>query len=177
MRISEEYRKANRLLHKSNPKYGTSGAKWAKKVARLIARTGAETVLDYGCGKGLLAAGLPDANSREYDPAVPGKDAEPEPADLVVCTDVLEHIEPDCLDAVLDHLRQVTRKHAFVNISTRAAVKFLEDGRNAHLIIQPPGWWKTRIEKYFEIKQWKPAGTEVNALLRPIQRIPAAASR
>ena len=85
---------------------------------------------------------MPDANIREYDPAVPGKDAEPQPADLVICTDVLEHIEPDCLNDVLDHIRQVSLKYAFVNVSTRPAVKFLQDGRNAHLIIQPADWWR-----------------------------------
>ena len=51
----------------------------------------------------------------------------------MICTDVLEHIEPDCLQAVLGHLRQVSREYTFVNISTRAAVKSLHDGRNAHL--------------------------------------------
>lgn len=170
MRITEEYRRANLLLHQSNPKYGTSGVKWTKKVERLIAETAAATVLDYGCGKGLLKAALPDANIREYDPAVPGKDAEPEPADLVVCTDVLEHIEPDCLDEVLGHLRQLALKYVFANISTRAAVKYLEDGRNAHLIIQPPEWWLTRLKKYFEIVEWTPTPKHagVNALLRPL---------
>ncbi len=177
MRITEEYRRANRLLHESNLKYGTSGAKWTKKTAELIAFTKASSVLDYGCGKGLLKIGLPYANILEYDPAVPGKDAEPQPADLVVCTDVLEHIEPDCLNEVLDHLRQVSLKYAFVNISTRPAVKSLEDGRNAHLIIQSPEWWKIRIEKYFEIVEWTPAQTEVNALLRPLQATSARDNR
>ena len=167
MRITEDYRKANQRLHESNSKYGTSGAKWTKKAAELISQTKAASVLDYGCGKGLLKAGLPEANIREYDPAIPGKDAEPQPADLVICTDVLEHIEPDCLDDVLSHLRQVSLRYAFVNIATRPAVKSLEDGRNAHLIIEAPAWWKTRIEKYFHIVEWSPAAIEVNALLRP----------
>ena len=169
MRITEEYRRANRLLHETNSKYGTSGAKWTKKAAALIAETKAASVLDYGCGKGLLKAGLPEANIREYDPAVPGKDAEPEPADLVICTDVLEHIEPDCLQAVLGHLRQVSREYTFVNISTRAAVKSLHDGRNAHLIVEPPEWWKARLEEHFQIVDWAPAATEVNALMRPLR--------
>lgn len=99
MRITEEYREANKRLHEINERYGTSGAKWARKVSQLVQSTGSSSVLDYGCGKGLLAAALPELGIREYDPAIPGKDSEPESAEFVVCTDVLEHIETDCLDA------------------------------------------------------------------------------
>ncbi len=77
--------------------------------------------------KGLLAKGI-DVVTSEYDPAVAGKDLPPEPADLVVCTDVLEHIEPDCLDDVLSDLARLTKKVLLVNISTRPAVKVLADG-------------------------------------------------
>lgn len=168
MRITEEYRKANLSLHKSNPKYGTSGAKWAGKVSVLAPKLQCQTVLDYGCGKGLLASALPELNIAEYDPAIPGKDAEPEPADLVVCTDVLEHIEPSCLDEVLDHIRRLTLKYAFVNVATRPAVKMLPDGRNAHLIIEPADWWKERIERFFTIVDWSPVKSQaVNSLVQP----------
>jgi 2-polyprenyl-3-methyl-5-hydroxy-6-metoxy-1,4-benzoquinol methylase len=168
MRITDEYRIANERLHAANAKYGTSGAKWAKKVAFLVRETKSETVLDYGCGKGLLAMALRELNIREYDPAVPGKNGDPEPADLVVCTDVLEHIEPACLDDVLGHIRNLTLKNAFLNIATRPAVKFLHDGRNAHLIIKPAQWWRDRIEGFFTIVDWSLAGSQaVNGLVRP----------
>jgi hypothetical protein len=38
-------------------------------------------------------------------------------------------------------------KNAFLIIATSPAKKFLPDGRNAHLIVETPGWWKERIEK------------------------------
>jgi 2-polyprenyl-3-methyl-5-hydroxy-6-metoxy-1,4-benzoquinol methylase len=168
MRISDRYRDANRELHATNVKYGTSGAKWSRKVAELAAAMSSPTILDYGCGKGLLKAALPALNIVEYDPAIPGKDAEPERADLVVCTDVLEHIEPDCLDDVLGHLKELTIQQAFFNIATRPAVKSLPDGRNAHLIIEPAEWWRPRIEKYFEIIAWEPVrDAAVNCVVRP----------
>jgi 2-polyprenyl-3-methyl-5-hydroxy-6-metoxy-1,4-benzoquinol methylase len=168
MRITDEYREANRRLHEINPKYGTSSAKWAQKVVDLVETTGSRSILDYGCGKGHLAATLPQLGIREYDPAVPGKDADPEPADLVVCTDVLEHIEPSCLDDVLKHIQSVTRKAAFLNIATRPAVKTLPDGRNAHLIIESESWWRERIEPLFNIIEWSPDRTwAVNAVVQP----------
>ena len=67
MRITEEYREANKRLHEINPKYGSSSAKWAPKVVELVGTTGSRTILDYGCGKGQLAAALPQLDVREYD--------------------------------------------------------------------------------------------------------------
>lgn len=168
MRITNEYLEANKRLHETNPKYGSSSAKWAPKVLELIDATGSRTVLDYGCGKGQLAPALPDLDVREYDPAIPGKDADPQPADLVICTDVLEHIEPDCLDDVLCHIGAVTLKLAFINIATRPAIKTLPDGRNTHLIIQSETWWRSRIDKFFEVAEWAPdRDWAVSTLVRP----------
>jgi hypothetical protein len=151
MLISDEYRALNAQLHRDRPDYGTSGHKWADAVMMLAKERGANTVLDYGCGKRTLRGALPLLNERdfrlyEYDPAIPGLDAAPSPADLVVCTDVLEHIEADCLNAVLDDLRRCTRKVAFLEIATRPAVKTLADGRNAHLIVEPPEWWLPKLD-------------------------------
>lgn len=140
MLITDEYRKLNADLHTSNPNYGVSSARWANHVVELAGRLQTQDILDYGCGKGLLkqTLGWP---IREYDPAIPGKDATPAPADLVICTDVLEHIEPDCLTHVLDDLQRLTRKVAFLNVAMRPAKKVLADGRNAHLIQQPLSFW------------------------------------
>jgi len=33
------------------------------------------------------------------------------------------------------------------------AVKFLQDGRNAHLIQKPTSWWLPKIAKHFEVIQ------------------------
>lgn len=151
MLISDEYRALNAQLHRDRPDYGTSGHRWAKAVMDLAKQYGAYTVLDYGAGKSTLKNALPPLAEHgirfeEYDPAVPGLDAPPSPADLVVCTDVLEHIEPDCLDAVLADLRRCTLKVAFLEIATRPAVKTLADGRNAHLIVEPPEWWLPKLD-------------------------------
>jgi hypothetical protein len=82
----------------------------------------------------------------EYDPGIPGKDHLPKPADLVVCTDVLEHIEPELLDGVLRHLYLLAGRGAYLVIATRLARELLPDGRNAHLIVQEPPWWLAKLK-------------------------------
>jgi methyltransferase family protein len=133
--------------------YGRSGDKWLWPVLDLIKRYQVKTVLDYGCGRGSLVYSLlaADIDARGYDPAIEGKDQSPEPADLVVCTDVMEHIEPQCLSNVIDHLHYLTNVLLFVAISTRAAGKRLRDGRNAHLIIANGTWWFQQMAYRFNI--------------------------
>src|SRR5262249_17383902 len=65
----------------------------------------------------------------------------PQAADLVACTDVLEHIEPECIGAVLDDIASLVRHLVFLVIATQPAKKTLADGRNAHLIQEPVQWW------------------------------------
>lgn len=71
---------------------------------------------------------------------------------MVVCIDVLEHIEPDCLEAVLDDLKRVTASFGIFTVATGPAKKVLADGRNAHLIQQDPEWWMMKIFARFVVK-------------------------
>ncbi|WP_088347767.1 MULTISPECIES: 6-hydroxymethylpterin diphosphokinase MptE-like protein [Rhodomicrobium] len=167
MLISDDYRRLNRELHETNPHYGNDNFGWSRFAKQLVQGGGYLTVLDYGAGKGNLKIALSDlpVSVQEYDPAIEGKDGEPEPAELVVCTDVLEHIEPENLNAVLRHLRELTQKRLFVTISTRLAGKTLADGRNAHLLVKPPVWWRAKLLKYFQILLWEERGATVAAEL------------
>lgn len=151
MLISEEYARLNARLHSDRPDYGTSGQRWAPVVAALADRVSAGQILDYGCGKQTLAASLPGYKVIGYDPAIPALSSQPQCADVVVCTDVLEHVEPDCIDDVLDDLCRVTGKAALVTVATRPAVKTLADGRNAHLTIQPFSWWREHFLSRFDL--------------------------
>ena len=149
--ISEAYRAMNRELHRSNATYGTSGKQWAPFVRHLVKRHGLSDVLDYGCGKQTLAKALPDLKIRGYDPAFEELAAPPEPADLVVCGDVLEHVEPQHLDAVFDDLARCARRFAFLVVATRPAKKQLADGRNAHLSQLSASRWLAYILPRFEV--------------------------
>jgi 2-polyprenyl-3-methyl-5-hydroxy-6-metoxy-1,4-benzoquinol methylase len=164
--ISERYRQLNAELHAAMPSFGGSGAQRADAVSKLWTRINGGTVLDYGSGKGSLkqALGFPIA---EYDPAVPEHATEPSAADLVVCSDVLEHIEPEFLDSVLDHLQQLTRKVGYFVIATRKAHKQLPDGRNAHLIVEPSKWWMAKLEQRWSVQKKSDDGLELIVEVTP----------
>jgi hypothetical protein len=147
--ISESYRELNSQLHSQRPDYGISGARWASHILQ-----------DYGCGKRSLQDAL-GFDIRNYDPAIGEYSAVPDPADIVACTDVLEHIEPECLDDVLADLRRVTKKMGFFTIATRPAKKFLSDGRNAHLIQQDARWWLEKLWEKFHVQQFNDLGGEL----------------
>lgn len=131
---------------------------YAPILRKLIADIEPSELLDYGCGKQALkdALGIVEGYV-PYDPAIPGIDAPPVPTDLVVCTDVLEHVEPEMLDAVLDDLQRVTRI-GFFAVHTGAALNHLPDGRNAHLIQEPARWWLPKILDRFELVQFQLMG-------------------
>jgi hypothetical protein len=153
--ITEEYREMQRKLHE-NPDYGVASVGYAPLVAQVIKATGVTELLDYGAGKGRLGITLRKhvewpLNIHHYDPAVAEWAATPAPCNFVACIDVLEHIEPHLLDNVLDDLRRVTAGVGIFTVHTEAAVKFLPDGRNAHLIQQPPAWWLPKFTDRFEL--------------------------
>jgi hypothetical protein len=148
MKITEEYRELNKQLHETNEHYGTSGQKYAQMIMGLASAMGIDKILDYGAGKCTLAKSMPQFQVTNHDPCVPGLETEPEPHKLVVCTDVLEHIEPDCLKDVLEHLYEVTEQILFLEVATRPAKKTLADGRNTHLIVEPAIWWLNELDDY-----------------------------
>ena len=142
-------------LHE-NPDYGVASVQYAPLVAQVIAFVGAEELLDYGAGKGRLGIALKQHLQRplrihHYDPAISEWSAPPQPCGFVACIDVLEHIEPALLDYVLDDLKRVTAGIGLFTVHTKPAVKVLPDGRNAHLIQQPPAWWLPRLLDRFEL--------------------------
>ena len=143
--ISEEYRKMNAEMHEDKEHYGTSGQKYAQQILQLATAMKAEAVLDYGCGKATLSNVLPQLNVINYDPCIEQFNTPPEPADVVVCSDVMEHVEPEHVEEVIHDLIRLTKKALFLLISTQPAIKNLPDGRNAHLTIKPAEWWLTQF--------------------------------
>ena len=149
MLISKEYAEINRRMHE-RPEYGVMGQTYAHIVSGLANQYRTASILDYGCGKRTLekALGFPIWNC---DPAIDGLDDTPAPRDIVACTDVLEHIEPECLDAVLDDMRRCTLRVMMSAITVVPAKKLLPDGTNPHKICEPWEWWHERLSKRWRL--------------------------
>lgn len=147
--ISESYRAEQQRLHQ-NPNYGTASLGYVELVNKIIKTHRFQTLHDYGAGKQRLRTGLVPIEYSASDPAFP-EYGPPREADLVTCIDVLEHVEPDQLEAVLEDLQKITYM-GFFTIHTGPAVKVLSDGRNAHLIQRPARWWLPLLCKRWEIE-------------------------
>jgi cyclopropane fatty-acyl-phospholipid synthase-like methyltransferase len=131
--------------------WGHSGARNVgdKICAILRARRGKiRTVLDFGAGQCSLEQYVRENYDEpiswtNYDPGIEGIDELPEGKfDLIVSSDVLEHIEPDMLDNVIKWLIAHTGKWQFHWIACDPCLTTLPDGRNAHLIQESPQWWR-----------------------------------
>lgn len=180
-RISAEYEKMMAQMHETHDKYGTSGDHHASRVfmagAQIVRKFGKCDILDYGCGKETLKKAMeenfpsiPNMRVIGYDPGIPGKNQEPKRADVVVCTDVMEHIEPECVDTVLRHIKDLTEHVAIINVSLIPAVKTLPDGRNAHISLHPKDWWLSFLKKYFVIIEQADNPIELLVVGQPIEK-------
>lgn len=154
MLITDEYRAMQAQFHLDRPDYGMSSQKHVESILQLSQSLGTRDILDYGCGKCALQKGLPFP-IQNYDPCIQEFARTPTPAELVVCTDVLEHIEPTLLKNVLDDMRRLTLKLCFIEVACRPAKKILPDGRNAHLIQETPNWWLTWLLPRFELHSFQ----------------------
>ncbi|HEV7800778.1 MAG TPA: hypothetical protein VGP15_06860 [Burkholderiales bacterium] len=156
--ITEDYRKMQEELHR-NPEYGVASVEYAPMVAEVMQQLGTRELLDYGAGKGRLGITLNQMFEEpflihHYEPAMPQWAKPPQPCRFVACIDVLEHIEPALIDNVLDDLQRVTAGVGFFSVDTEPAKKVLADGRNAHLIQQPPSWWLPKFMERFELARF-----------------------
>lgn len=156
--LSSEYLTLLRKIH-SNTKWGNTSVNknTYPNILNIIDKYNVTEMLDYGAGQGLLKLKLneerPNVIVHEYEPGREEISASPEPAPFVVCVDVLEHVEPEYLDAFLDDLVRVVVGTGYFTVSLFPAIKILPDGRNAHLIIEPFDWWIKKISDKFDIRK------------------------
>lgn len=159
--ISEYYRRQNRLLHEQKPGYGKGGARWISEIVKGIKNHSAQSVLDYGCGKNTLYTTmhkyyhplLKKIDFTSYDPCIPQYSHLPDKKfDIVVCTDVLEHVEPEYLNETISHVLTLAKKAVFINVPARAGIRRLPDGSLCHKTVMPARWW---IEKINHFTDWK----------------------
>ena len=158
--ISEEYKTLNSELHSDSEEYGNRNNFLSERLPTSISIIHklfkCNSVLDYGCGKGMIVRSLENKlgnykiSVQGYDPCVKEYESSPRPADIVISTDVLEHIEPGKIIQVLDHIGNLTSMCCYLVIDLLPAVKNLPDGRNAHIMLETSGWWLDKLSKIFK---------------------------
>lgn len=140
-------------LHSKDAHYGRT-ATYSRMIYGLCVDHGCKTLLDYGCGKGMLANVISNLSNQEiaaykYDPAIPEFSKLPSGMfDMVVANDVLEHLSPDDYKQDIDKIVSLSSKVLFFNISCRPAVFKLPDGRNCHTLVHSPMWWTEFFFQY-----------------------------
>jgi hypothetical protein len=97
--------------------YGRSSEDLLDKIAPIIFELNPSSILDYGCGRSALVNHFWNEGKRKlykYDPAIheyrflPKEDVE-----LVICTDVLEHIPEDYLPVLISDIMKFSDKVIF----------------------------------------------------------------
>jgi hypothetical protein len=148
-------------LHRLDMFPGYSIGPYLSNIAKLVTESGAQTLLDYGCGAGrqYTEKRWHDAwggiMPTLYDPAVPEFSyCRFSQFDGVICTDVLEHVPENELGDVIHDLVRCSRLWCFVSVCCRPAKrnKTLPGGINAHVTIRPPGWWQSMLDASFQGK-------------------------
>ena len=157
MLITQEYKQALFNLH-TRARWGVSAGKYAgDSVWQLLdARPEIQTILDYGCGEGALKKwiedkGITDRDWTLYDPGMLRYQEMPTGKfDLVITTDVLEHVEEITLNNVLKHLRELTGKYLYSEIACYLTRGTFEDGpykgHPHHINLKAPDVWRQRLE-------------------------------
>lgn len=154
--ISRGHLDEQRRLHAMPEGYGGKGMRHREFVRSMLKELGCKSGLDYGCGQGTLWG---KSYSRErdpnwalqgYDPAVDAFSAPPLPADLVVCTDVMEHVEQQYVATVVDHLFHLTQIALYVVVALTETSKRFSDGRSAHVMLRPAQWWADEFATRFQ---------------------------
>ena len=153
-------------LHEQEGKFkGISLIPLVPTLMKIVKDNNCKTLLDYGCGKAIpydkerckevdLRNPIQELCSLEsfdlYDPAYEKYATLPDKKyDIVVCTDVLEHIAEQDLDYVLTQILSRSNKVVFLNICCKPALKHFKEGKfkgkNVHISLFEPDWWGRKI--------------------------------
>jgi len=146
-----------KILHNEKDNYGSAASSFKyyfKDILELIRSNDLKKILDFGCGKGVLVKKLnsQNVNCIGYDPAVENFKSFPsdiDDFDLVVSTDVFEHLNENCMTEEFDLIKSCNPKFLYFNIATNTAVNKLPNGINCHTIVKKHSWWEEKITTEF----------------------------
>jgi len=135
---------------------GLSILNHVKSIRSLAQQVDAKTMLDFGCGRGDAyrsphklhhQIGLSRGDVTLYDPAFRPTSALPTGQyDLVVCSDVLEHIPEHEVDEFVARLFGYAKKAVWASVCCRPAKKFFPGtNTNLHVTVKPIEWWRQKF--------------------------------
>lgn len=125
-----------------------------------------DTLIDFGCGTGRPAKQFQSLGAKVtgidhatncLDPDVSinflqGCLWELPPdlrSDYGYCTDVMEHIPPEKVDAVLSEIKRVVAKKVFFQIATFPDGMGKRIGETLHLSVHGPDWWQVKLSEHW----------------------------
>lgn len=148
--LAKEYK----AFHAKGKFSGGSLAPYIAGIKELVKQHDCKSLLDYGCGKARLHKKnrLID-NVTLYDPYYEPYSKKPNDTfDMVICTDVMEHVPEEEVGKTLAELLNYTDKVLFLSICTKPAIKKFSDGTNVHLTVKPKEWWDAMLSTAKDIK-------------------------
>lgn len=166
MNKPDSYTEQLKALHESTNAFGAGNVtkKHYSFLEGIAKNNKINSILDYGCGKGHFVEYIqqkhPDINISGFDVANEQYLTKPTNTfDLIVCLDVLEHVEFGNLQNVLADIKVLTGKLFICSIANYPAAKKLPDGRNAHVTQLGFAQWMMHLSLYFRVDRFYRTGT------------------
>jgi len=135
----------------------------AERALAIFKKESGSSVTDFGAGTGRATKFFKDrgyqvlaidfaANALEEE--VPFADQclwelDIPAADFGYCCDVMEHIPPDKVTAVLKNIAEHTTKGCYFRIATRPDVMGKLVGQALHLTVNTGEWWRRQVERFW----------------------------
>jgi hypothetical protein len=140
----EQHRKMHRVTKRFR---GHSLIEHIPHIDQLREQKQCATILDYGCGK---AAYWPQHwDITGYDPAYEPYSTKPQGTyDLVICTDVMEHIPESATASTLREIFDYSERWVYLSICTKTSDKRMPDGNSVHVNVKPRSWWEQQLSTY-----------------------------
>lgn len=166
-----EREKYRRMFAHPSYRIGSPGQREVVNFLRRVPWTKGDTLVDLGAGCGWASRDLAKAGlnvfmldivkSVDEDINLPFIESclwtlpESLQFDWIYSVDVMEHIPPEHVDAVLDGMAKMTRRGGVIQVAM-----FPDDhgkfiGEKLHLTVMPEEWWREKIAARWRITGWE----------------------
>ncbi len=175
--LIEEYKnlheKGTNKMSASQTFKGTSLQKWIFTIRNIIIKHKIKSLIDFGCGKAIRYIDICKITDKTtgqkkiyknvadywgirdyvlYDPGVTAFSKFPNSQkDLVICTDVMEHIPAQDTIKLLTEIYELANKAVFFAIEiNNVSNKKLSDGRDVHINLKTKEEWNKIFQNIFK---------------------------